>query len=220
MSNYKYVLWDWNGTLIQDVPLTVLVTSYMLRSRNKLPITMDVYRNVFNGVLKDAYSQFGFDLEKESPSDLSMEFARIYVDKFLNTDTHLTCYMANGAVNLLSSIKSAGYCQLLLTASNNAIVHMLLDRFNIRDYFVQVLAQTDFSGIKTDNAERWMYQNGIDPTQVLLIGDTAYDAHVAQELKCDCVLISNGHQARTALVKEGVPVFTSFADIYKLLNLK
>ena len=64
---YQHIIWDWNGTLLNDAWLFVDIMNGVLSNR-KLPlITVDDYRKLFCFPVKDYYKKLGFDLENESP---------------------------------------------------------------------------------------------------------------------------------------------------------
>ena len=65
-SQYKHIIWDWNGTLLNDGWLFVDVMNSILRQRKMETITLEKYRNIFGFPIKDYYIKLGFDLEKES----------------------------------------------------------------------------------------------------------------------------------------------------------
>ncbi|SVD25320.1 uncharacterized protein METZ01_LOCUS378174, partial [marine metagenome] len=64
-SKYKHIIWDWNGTLLDDGWLFVDVMNSILRRRGMDTITLEKYREIFGFPVKDYYLKLGFDLEKE-----------------------------------------------------------------------------------------------------------------------------------------------------------
>ena len=42
----KYIIWDWNGTLLDDVALCIDVMNGMLRRRGLSPLTPGRYREI------------------------------------------------------------------------------------------------------------------------------------------------------------------------------
>lgn len=78
----KTVVWDWNGTLLDDVEVCIETVNAMLRQRN-LPTleSVDQYQNVFTFPVIDYYRRVGFDLERESFEALSEEYMRGYHER-------------------------------------------------------------------------------------------------------------------------------------------
>ena len=47
LHNYKHIVWDWNGTLLDDAWLCVEVLNQMLSQRGRAAITLEFYRQHF-----------------------------------------------------------------------------------------------------------------------------------------------------------------------------
>ena len=62
---YKHVIWDWNGTLVDDTWLFVDIMNGVLKDRNLQGITLDDYRNVFDFPVEDYYTKLGFNFQKK-----------------------------------------------------------------------------------------------------------------------------------------------------------
>ena len=58
---YKHIIWDWNGTLLDDTRLCVEVLNELLLRRGKSAITEDDYRQNFNFPVINFYKYLGFD---------------------------------------------------------------------------------------------------------------------------------------------------------------
>ena len=63
---YKHVIWDWNGTLVDDTWLFVDIMNGVLKDRNLQGITLDDYRNVFDFPVQDYYTKLGFNFSEEA----------------------------------------------------------------------------------------------------------------------------------------------------------
>lgn len=66
MTKYKCLIWDWNGTLLNDLQLCVTVMSDMLKGRDLPLLTAERYREVFGFPVKDYYVKLGFNFGIES----------------------------------------------------------------------------------------------------------------------------------------------------------
>ena len=74
----KHVIWDWNGTLINDAWLFVDVMNNILQKRNMHTITIKKYRDIFGFPIKNYYEKLGFNTKKESIEKLGLEFIKEY----------------------------------------------------------------------------------------------------------------------------------------------
>ena len=55
------IIWDWNGTLLNDMELCVHTINEMLQKRNLHELSVDEYKEVFSFPVKDYYQKIGFD---------------------------------------------------------------------------------------------------------------------------------------------------------------
>ena len=73
MSSIKHIVWDWNGTLLNDGWLFVKIMNQILKKRALNKITEKIYREIFCFPLEKFYIKMGFDFEKESFEKSSLE---------------------------------------------------------------------------------------------------------------------------------------------------
>ena len=66
MYRYKHIIWDWNGTLLNDAWLCVEVMNLLLKRRDLKEIDLNIYQSVFGFPIIDYYRRLGFTFEKES----------------------------------------------------------------------------------------------------------------------------------------------------------
>ena len=62
---YKHIVWDWNGTLLDDRWLCIEAINYVLKSRNMPLVSNKDYRNLFCFPVIEYYKKLGFDFTKE-----------------------------------------------------------------------------------------------------------------------------------------------------------
>ena len=58
----EHIVWDWNGTLLDDRWLTIAVMNRLLARRNMDELTEDRYLQFFTFPVIDYYRRLGFDL--------------------------------------------------------------------------------------------------------------------------------------------------------------
>lgn len=74
----QHIIWDWNGTLLDDAWLSIKAINILLQ-RYKLPqINVSSYRDTFMFPVKQYYEKLGFNLLEPSFSQLSSEFIEEY----------------------------------------------------------------------------------------------------------------------------------------------
>ena len=71
---YQYVIWDFNGTLLDDVKLCFDLLNKMLSKRGFETVTIEKYKEIFRFPVKEYYRLAGFDFEREPFEVTAVEF--------------------------------------------------------------------------------------------------------------------------------------------------
>jgi phosphoglycolate phosphatase len=205
--NYSHVLWDFNGTIIDDVQAGINSTNVLLARREMPTISgLDEYHEVFGFPIIGYYEKLGFDFSKESFEDLAIEWVEQYLKFVENSPLH------NGIVEKLTEIKAAGIFQSVLSATELKMLTKQLTDLGIVDLFDEIMGLDNIHAhSKIDIGNEWL--NRTKPFDVLLIGDSLHDLEVADELGFDCVLIAKGHQSKNTLMSHDVIVIDDVCEI-------
>ena len=62
----KTIIWDWNGTLLDDLDLSLESVNILLEERNLPALSVEKYKDIFCFPIVDYYVKAGFDFEKEA----------------------------------------------------------------------------------------------------------------------------------------------------------
>ncbi|MDR0813738.1 MAG: HAD family hydrolase [Oscillospiraceae bacterium] len=206
-SKYEHIIWDWNGTIIDDVDWCIHCMNTML-TRRHLPLLSgrEQYRNVFGFPVIEYYKRVGLDFEKEPFEALAEEYIALYHDE--SSDIRLY----PGVETVLRHLAERGVRQTVLSASEQQNLYLQLRQFSVEPYFDAVLGITDiYAGSKVERARE--YLRSADVSRVLVIGDTSHDAEVAEQIGADCVLVAGGHEGEASLLRHGVPVVGSVRGV-------
>ena len=211
-DEYRYLIWDWNGTLLDDAWLCVDVMNGMLRERNLPTKTLDQYRDIFDFPVMNYYVTLGFDFGKEPFEDVGLEFVVRYNQRQHETSLHPE------VISVLEYFRNAGYRQFILSAREEKELLKEIVELGVSGYFDGVYGLDDhYAHGKTDVGIRLLQETGIDPRKAVFIGDTRHDAEVAEEIGVDCILIPNGHHTEERLRKCKGTVIPSLVDLSGLL---
>ena len=193
-SEYKkHIIWDWNGTLFDDVFLCMDIMNSILSRRNLNKLTVEEYRNVFTFPVKKYYQKIGHDLSGDNFERLSVEFISEYENRKYE-------------------------CKLYPDAVKHTLEE-IVEYFGIRNFFVKLIGLDNiYAGGKMENGKRWIREIDCERNDVLLIGDTVHDYEVARELSIDCLLISCGHQSKDKLLPTGQKVLDSLSELFEELS--
>ncbi|MCX6256286.1 MAG: HAD hydrolase-like protein [Bacteroidia bacterium] len=212
-DKYKHIIWDWNGTLLDDVWLCVDVINEMLSSRGLELMSIEKYRRIFDFPVKNYYLEIGFDFNKEPFEKTGIEFINAY------TQRQYQCSLQEKATDALKYFSESGFTQSVLSArEHQALIHNL-EYYKIKNYFIKISGLNDnFAYGKNDSGIKLIKELNINPVEILFIGDTIHDVEVAREMACDCLLIAHGHQSLERLKTKTnriLPSLNDLIDIYK-----
>lgn len=209
---HTHLIWDFNGTVLDDVLHGIRCVNPMLEARGLSPIPdVETYRELFDFPIEDYYRRLGFDFEKESYyTVLAPEWVAHYVAG------EADCAVNAGVCKTLAAVRELGVLQLMLSASRLEQLEAQLARLGLTDAFSEVLGLDNIHArSKTHLAEAWRKRN--PDARPLFLGDTVHDAAVARAIGADCVLFTGGHQCRERLATCGVPLIDRIEDVLHYL---
>jgi phosphoglycolate phosphatase len=206
---YQHIIWDWNGTLLDDAWLCVEIMNGMLARRDLPPLSMERYERIFDFPVVDYYRTVGFDFAVEPFEQVSDEFMATYNRRVRE------CPLRAGARDVLLTGQQRGITQSILSAMYQDTLNVLLDHLALRGFFTSVTGLDNHHAAgKLALAQDWIATQTVPRTAILFVGDTVHDFEVAQALGVDCVVIHSGHHSRDRLAAAGVPVLDSLAAVY------
>ena len=192
------VIWDWNGTLLDDTEVCRAVMNRMLVRRGLPRLSAERYRAIFTFPVRDYYA-----LAEEYMSDYRI--------------SAVDCPLMLGAAETLDRLNALGAAQVLASASRQDDLERQVAERGLTGKFQALLGMTDqLGGGKAGLAAGYLRRNGIDPASVLFVGDTVHDFETARAVGSRCVLIAGGHQSRERLEATGAVVLD---DIRRLPEL-
>jgi phosphoglycolate phosphatase len=205
---YTHIIWDWNGTVLDDAWLCREVMNGMLVRRGLPQLTLEKYAQIFDFPVKAYYQRAGWDFEKVPFEVLSDEFIEEYDRR------KVECPLRAGAVEILKRNAQNDLPQSIISASKQTSLEKLVSLHGIQDLFTSVRGLDNHHAFgKTYIGLQWINELGMNPKEILMIGDTTHDHVVAQAMGVDCVLVSSGHQNRARLEMCGVPVVGSLDEL-------
>lgn len=201
MTEYEHIIWDFNGTLMEDAWLCIDVMNEMLSRRGLKTLSPQHYAEIFDFPVEDYYKRAGWDSNMYPFEMLSDEFMSGYHDRKLD------CKLRPEAASVLGQLYSSEVPLSIISASQLSMVEELLDHYEIAPYFENVHALDNHHAAgKLEIGLEWIEESGVDPEKVLLVGDTTHDYEVARAMGVDCVLVYSGHQSHEKLMTTGAPV--------------
>ncbi len=206
---YKHIIWDWNGTLLNDTWLCIEVLNGLLKRRGRAPISQQTYRDHFNFPVIHFYAYLGFDTDLDSFDQISREFIEDYEQRWLQE-----CDLHPNASEVLTELTQRGITQSVLSAAKQEALDIGIPHFGLHDHFLGLVGTDNIHAKgKVAQGRAWVEQLHGSPQDIVLIGDTVHDYEVAAAIGTDCILISHGHHHPDRLVATGAPVINSLCEL-------
>jgi phosphoglycolate phosphatase len=209
---YQHIVWDWNGTLLDDVDYSIACMNGLL-ARRQLPLLDRArYHALFDFPVRDYYYRLGFDPAHDSFEALSVEFISAY-------DAHRwDCHLHAATREILRAADRAGVTQSILSAYRQETLHEIVAHFDLTGHFLRLTGLDNiFAHSKAELGRAWLAELGLPPASVLLVGDTLHDLEVAQHMGVDCVLVAAGHHPASRLRARHPRVLDHLAELSPLL---
>lgn len=212
LNNTRAILWDWNGTLLDDLEVCISSMNQMLTRRDYPILTHERYKEIFTFPVQDYYVKAGFDFSCDDWDTVAMEFIANYRNSVHQSVLH------KEVTDLLAHFKSAGIRQFILSAMQQEFLMETISARLDPSIFEVIAGLNDhYAATKVENARLLVHEIGLPKSQIIMIGDTVHDFEVAEEAGIGCILVANGHQARERLESTGTGVVLNLAELQKLL---
>lgn len=209
----KHVVWDWNGTLLDDVDGCVATINTLLRDRGMHEIGRDHYRERFGFPVRNFYIELGFDMEREDFDRVSATFIARYRER-----SH-TMALHGGAQETLASLRARGVRQHVVSAMEERMLHEMLAHHSIAPHLHHVRGLNHVNATsKVELGVALVAELGCNSDEILFIGDTLHDHETANAMGCRCALFVGGHQTATRLERARVDLIESLADVERIID--
>jgi phosphoglycolate phosphatase len=211
-SIYKNVIWDWNGTLLDDVNNCVNIINSLCYLHNIEQFNLSTYKKVFTFPVIKSYELLGFDTSPEAFDRISQYFHSSYEDLLPS------CKLYDGVPSVLRSLKGRGINQFILSAHEQGRLLETVKEYQLDCYFKYISGSDNLHGKgKTDHGLNLIKDQKLKSEETIMIGDTLHDFEVAQKLGIACILFSGGHMSENRLKSSGVPVINEISELLNLL---
>jgi phosphoglycolate phosphatase len=208
------IIWDWNGTLLDDLDICLQSINSMLDIRHLPKLSSERYQHIFTFPVIEYYRVAGFDFDKENWEKVAMEFMDSYFNKLS------LCPLFPDAIQTLDFFNARGYRQIILSAMEQNALTASVNERGIGRYFQKIAGiDNHYAAGKSGNGHTLINELGLSTESTWFIGDTLHDADIARELGCRCLLIANGHQAKERLAEAGVPVLQSLTALQSFFTI-
>lgn len=209
-ENIKNIIWDWNGTLLNDTDICISCMNRLLNDRGLPGLDHEQYMRIFTFPVRDYYLKAGFTFVDEPFEIPAHQFIDLYRKEVFQASLQPHVF------EVLSGLSGRGYHQSILSAMEREFLLETMNGKGIRSFFHVIYGIDNHLGAgKTIAAKELMKALKYHPEDTVLIGDTLHDAEVANEVGVTCILVSHGHQSHERLSETG---FTVIPELRLLLD--
>jgi phosphoglycolate phosphatase len=212
--NYTYCIWDFNGTIFDDIGASIKAVNTLLAERG-LPTleSKEKYHEVFDFPIIDYYRRIGFDFDKEPYEVVAPLWVELYLENSKSSG------LFEDVIPALDFFESQGVKQSVLSASELKMLTGQLKDLGIYDRFEEIMGIDNiYAESKLALASAWKERHAGE--RVMFIGDTTHDYETAKLLGADCYLVSAGHQPEYKLrtAGEDAMIFPSLNSLIEYLK--
>jgi phosphoglycolate phosphatase-like HAD superfamily hydrolase len=203
------VVWDWNGTILDDNDAVVTAVNAVCEAFGREPIDLAFWRSIFRRPLLDCYQDLlGRTLSADDWAMIDRSYHRAYRELLSTTR------LSPGIPDELRRWRRNGGSQSLLSMWFHDELVELVAQYGLTDLFARIDGlRVDVGGHgKADNLVAHLEAMGTNRAEALIIGDVLDDAVAAEAAGIRCVLVTTGVTNRATLETSGVPVVDSIAE--------
>ena len=208
---YTHIIWDFNGTLLNDVDIGIQSINVLLAKRGlNMLSSAEEYRAVSGFPIVEYYKRIGFDFSKEPYDKVAPEWVEQYMSRVDQAELYAD------ALPMLEYVRQKQLGQILLSATELNMLCGQVAALGIGHYFDEICGMDNvYAHGKLSLAQKW--REGHSDAKALFVGDTDHDFEVASAIGADCVLFSGGHQSHDRLARLGCPVIDRLCDLKNYL---
>jgi len=207
ITQFEHIIWDWNGTLFNDVELCADVFNNLLKRYDLSPITVNDYRNIFTFPVRNYYEKAGLDFNIHSFEALGREWMDEYELR------KQSCSLFGDTLEVLEYIKANNIQQSILSAYPRETLLEIVRITGIEKFFRFIYGLDHIYATGKTELGLQLIEELKPQGKILFIGDTVHDFEVAEHIGADCILISNGHQAKEKLLETGALVLDTLLEL-------
>ena len=210
-----HIVWDWNGTLFDDLEVVVQSVNHGLEGFGAKPIDLDAYRSHYTRPVKLFYDRL---IGRVISPDEWLAVDQVFHDAYRAALDQAR--PTADAAQALTTVASGGHTQSLLSMFPHLDLVPLVERLGISGFFDRIdgLSEGNPGDLKAEYLERHLRRliAADDPRSVVVIGDTPDDAIAASHVGARTILYDGGSHHRSDLEATGAVVASTLVGAVSL----
>jgi len=218
VSDYRLLIFDWDGTLVDSIGRIVESMRVAARGCDLEPRSDAAIKGIIGLGLPEAIRTLYPDLQD---SHLLDRARRLYSDHYLTLESEPSPLFP-GVCETLETFRCAGYRLAVATGKTRKGLDRVLAGRGWQEYF-DISRCADETASKPD--PRMLHEIldhcRVQPGQALMVGDSAFDLQMARNAGMDAVAVSYGAQSGAVLRAHGPRlVIDDFGDLCTWLGMR
>lgn len=209
----RHILWDFNGTLLDDAALAVWCDNQVLAEWGFPLISLADYRRHMQAPMPAFYQALGVDLAQVPYHRINQSYLALF-------NVHIDrARLRENTLQTLERLCAEGFSHSIVSASYQPTLLAQTESLGLIPWMRRITGLPDEgAGDKGQRGLEHLQALGLAAEEVLLVGDTLSDVALAHTLGCACVLMAGGHVSRDRLLKTGLPVVEDMNGFYRYIR--
>jgi phosphoglycolate phosphatase-like HAD superfamily hydrolase len=206
----KHLVWDWNGTLLDDLHLVVSSTNRAFATVGGRDVEADEHRRAFRRPVAEFYADMlGRAIDDE-------EFGRL--DRIFHDAYRLGLTDVSLAADAQTAIRTWPGSQSLLSMWFHSELVPAVEGYGLTGLFTRIdgLRAELGGGFKAAHLAAHLAELGVAGADTVLIGDSLDDAEAAESVGGRAVLYTGGFTHPARLRESGRPVADTLVEAVKM----
>lgn len=215
MKHYKYIFWDLDGTLLDTYEGVSNCVRYALDYYGIHIEDRETLRKFIGPPLRESFPKLA-----HLPQEYVEEAIVRYRERYHPVGV-FECRPFDGVAETVEAFRRAGEIQVVSSSKPENMCRKILGKFRMDQWFDEIVGASEDGRIDSKAevlAEAFRRMRERDPEfsaeDVVLIGDTLFDADGAAQMGIDCLGVSYGFGTRNELLEHGaICVFDSLKEL-------
>jgi len=211
----RHVIWDWNGTLADDLPVVIDAVNVSLAAVGEQPIEAEDYRNHYTRPVREFYNRLlARPISDAEWSTIDNTFHKTYVDWLDRVP------LARDAEEAINRIRAAGAIQSILSMWWHDDLVPEVRRHGIHDAMVRIDGNTEDAGESKARLLEFHLEALQANGSAVMIGDAIDDAEAAKAVGVPIIMYDGGSHHWEELEALQLPIAGSLVEaVEKALSL-
>ncbi len=217
----KLVIFDWNGTLIDDLDECLVSSNKVFEYENMPVLSKERYIQTSEFPIRKLYENNGVPKEKMDKNGAL--YSKLFFDTYQALEPNIP--LRFGVLETLSWLKENDIQTIIVSNHLQVRIEKYLNEKDLNHYFERVIARGEADGsvlheqFKEKVIAEYIKENDFSKKDVLMIGDSFEEIDVARSLGLFVASIAGGFVAKERLeVKEPDFLINEISEIKSIIN--